>query len=62
VFEDCIDDDQNVLAEEMEERTVVDAVGAPLAFRNLPEYRGACPCSSSTIPSLGFFLRFSKAC
>jgi hypothetical protein len=30
-----------ILAEEMEEYTVLDAVGAPLALRDLAEYRGA---------------------
>jgi hypothetical protein len=47
------------LAEEMEDRTVLDAVGAPLALCDLAEYRGAQPQQLVDDPVLGFL---SKTC
>jgi hypothetical protein len=62
VFEDCIDDammiGMGMLAEEMEERTVPDAVRDLLLFATSANAAAPCPNSSPTIPSLALFSKF----
>ena len=45
-----------ILGEETEERTLLDAVGAPLALRDLAEYRGALSQQLVDGPVLGALL------
>jgi hypothetical protein len=45
-----------ILVEEREERTVLDAVGAPLALRDPAEYRGALSQQLVDDPVLGALL------
>jgi hypothetical protein len=50
-----------ISVKKMENRTVLDAVGAPLAFRDLAEYRGALPKELVDDPVLGALLKTLKA-
>jgi hypothetical protein len=50
-----------IVVEEMEERTVLDAIGAPLALRDLTKYRGAVCEQLVNDPVLAISSGFSRA-
>jgi hypothetical protein len=50
-----------IVVEETEERTVLDAVGAPLALRDLTQYRGAVCDQLFNDPVLALSSGFSRA-